>query len=107
MDSIEFILVLFVLAIIVRWYVANEVSGAEGGDGLLAIADPQTARPETRYRVKSRTAPFRGHTPIRQTLADQPAYKRRDDKTTRRYSARDDNSRYRDRLRRSATQSLE
>lgn len=93
MDTIEFILVLLVLAIVLRWYVLNESNHAGGGAGLLAIRDAAPARPARRYRLKTRIAPLRGRTPDRAQQGGAAAYRQREHSGAPRYRARD-NARY-------------
>lgn len=57
MDSLEFLLIVAVLAGVLWWYLVNERGGADGRAGLLALKDdPEPARVEKKksYRIKDR-----------------------------------------------------
>ena len=58
MDSIEFLLIVVVFAVILIWYLRNAEARSEGLIGLLALKDdPVAAKPGRRaYRLKTRTA---------------------------------------------------
>lgn len=57
MDSLEFILIVAVFAVVLRWYLKNAEAKSEGLLGLLALKDdPEIAKAARRksYRVKAR-----------------------------------------------------
>lgn len=59
MDSLEFILIVAVFAVVIHWYLKNAETGGGGHAGLLALADdPEEAKAgaERAYRVKPRAA---------------------------------------------------
>ena len=57
MDSLEFILIVAVFAVVLRWYLKNADAKSEGLLGLLALKDDPAAAKATRrksYRIKAR-----------------------------------------------------
>lgn len=59
MDTIEFLLIVVVFAVVLFWYLQNEEAKSEGLLGLLALRDdPEIAKhgPRKSYRIKDRTA---------------------------------------------------
>ncbi|WP_428407192.1 hypothetical protein [Hyphococcus sp.] len=59
MDSIEFLLIVAVFAVVMIWYLRNAEARSDGLVGLLALKDdPETAKHGRRpsYRIKDRTA---------------------------------------------------
>ncbi|WP_425410422.1 hypothetical protein [Hyphococcus sp.] len=59
MDTIEFLLIVAVFAVVIAWYLQNAEAGSEGLIGLLAVNDdPESAKTKNRraYRIKERAA---------------------------------------------------
>ena len=57
MDSLEFILIVAVIAVVLRWYLMNAEAKSDGLLGFLALKDdPETAEAPGRksYRIKAR-----------------------------------------------------
>jgi len=63
MSPLFLIIAIAVLLLVCWWYVANEVTGAGGADGILAVKTDETeARKKKtgrRYRARKRAAPAR------------------------------------------------
>lgn len=104
MDSIEFLLIIAVFAVVMIWYLHNAEKGSDGLLGLLALADdPDTAKPAHKrrsYRIKPRIArrahEMRDAASVKTTLTDaKPSFTPLDENARmRRRFQRQDETRY-------------
>ncbi len=73
-DTLEFLLIIVVFAVILFWYLQNAEAGSDGLRGFLALEeDPAAAKAGNKkaYRVKER--PEHGKTTMRDVRAEQKA----------------------------------
>lgn len=103
MESLEFIGILLVGAIVAGWYFQNAEKGANGEIGILAVRPDTQAKAEEkppRYRIKARRAvrarDLRSVDGARAAEDAPPAYRAREDAAVmRRRFRRQDEARYR------------
>lgn len=101
MDTVLYLLMFVCLGLVLVWYVANEIAGADGDYGLLSVLKAEiddAALKISRYRPKARVARPRGRAvPFREVYVEPtPAY-REIEGPVRRYRNRDALALYRNR----------
>lgn len=91
MDSILFILMLFCLLLVAAWYAGNELRGAKGEWGLLAVlAEFADRAAGPLYRVKERGAPLTRRKGAHDSAPEARAYRAPAEKRARRFRDKND-----------------
>jgi hypothetical protein len=108
LESLEFIVIIAIFAVILLWYLHNARTQSDGLRGLLAMRDdPETTKPASSksasnspsYRVKSRIAP-NAHEPRPNNVRDQENGVSTPKNTPSAYHALDEAARMRRKFRR-------